>query len=376
MKRKPGQQAGKKQRLRAGSAPRMTSRSSHPDTRSQWWLIPAICLGLAAITWIVFGQTLAFGFVNYDDNDYVYDNPQITDGLTFRGIGWALTHFHADNWHPLTTISHMLDCQLYGLHPSGHHLSNVLLQATAAILLFLALRRLTGAGRAGNVWPSAFVAATFAIHPLRVESVAWISERKDVLSGVFFMLILLAYASYARSDRRSPVRYATVLVLFALGLMCKPTLVTVPFILLLLDYWPLQRFVSAGHGQSPGTTWGYLILEKTPFFVLSAASSMATILAQREAFTAIEQLTFPERISNAVVSYVTYLGQMIYPVHLAVLYPYPEGGLGPVAVISRLPSAVHHHRCFFSLAKTIPISAHGLGLVCGNARSHDWHRYK
>ncbi len=146
------------------------------------------------------------------------------------------------------------------------------------------------------------------------------------------MLILLAYASYARSDRRSPVRYAMVLVLFALGLMCKPTLVTVPFILLLLDYWPLQRFVSAGHGQSPGTAWGYLILEKTPFFVLSAASSVATILAQREAFTAIEQLTFPERISNAVVSYVTYLGQMIYPVHLAVLYPYPEGGLGPLAV--------------------------------------------
>jgi hypothetical protein len=137
MKHKARKQAGKKQRLRAGSAPRIIPRSSHPDTQTRWWLIPAICLGLVAITWIVFGQTLAFGFVNYDDNDYVYDNPNITNGLTLKGMLWAFTHFHADSWHPLTTISHMLNCQLYGLQPWGHHLTNVLLQATAAILLFL-----------------------------------------------------------------------------------------------------------------------------------------------------------------------------------------------------------------------------------------------
>ncbi len=197
----------------------------------------AISVFLAAIVWLAFGQTLHNEFVSYDDGDYVYENPHITNGLTFRGIQWAFTHVHAANWHPLTTISHMLDCQLYGLQPWGHHLTNILLHAAAAILLFLALRKLTG-----SLWPSAFVAALFAIHPLRVESVAWVSERKDVLSGVFFMLTLLAYARYARSARPSFGKYLTVVALFALGLMCKPTLVTLPFVLLLLDYWPLGRF--------------------------------------------------------------------------------------------------------------------------------------
>ena len=158
-----------------------------------------VCALLVVIVWIVFGQTLRHEFVNYDDDQYVYENPMVANGLSFRGVEWAFTHAHAQNWHPLTTVSHMLDCQLYGLQPWGHHLTNVLLHALAAIFLFLALRRLSGA-----FWPSAMVAAVFAIHPLRAGSIAWISERKDVLSGVFFMLTLWAYARYVRSNGSSP----------------------------------------------------------------------------------------------------------------------------------------------------------------------------
>ena len=166
-------------------------------TQNERLVISIICVVLAAIVGVVFGQTLGYGFVNYDDGVYVYNNPAIISGLTLRGIQWAFTHTLAANWHPLTTISHMMDCQLYGLQAGGHHFTNVLLHGAASVLLFLALRQLTG-----TRWPSAFVAAVFAIHPLRVESVAWISERKDVLSGVFFMLILWTYACYARSDRQ------------------------------------------------------------------------------------------------------------------------------------------------------------------------------
>lgn len=281
----------------------------------------AVCLFLLLIVGLAFGQTLQDGFLNYDDNDYVYDNPHITAGLTPGGIVWAFTHSHADNWHPLTTISHMLDCEIYGLQPWGHHLTNLLLHAATAILLFLALKKLTGREGPGNIWLSAFVAAVFAIHPLRVESVAWVSERKDVLSGFFFMLTLLAYARYADSKEFSFRRYLPVLVSFALGLMCKPTLVTLPFVLLLLDYWPLRRYLEY-------KAWSKLILEKLPLFVLSAGSCVATIVAQKAAFAASEQVSLTERLANAVVSYVTYICQMIWPAHLAVLYPYPEGSLG------------------------------------------------
>lgn len=279
-----------------------------------------VCLLLAAVVWVVFGQTLRHEFINYDDNQYVYDNPRILNGLSLEGIGWAFTHVHADNWHPLTTISHMLDCQLYGLQPWGHHLTNVLLHSAAAIFLFLALRELTCAQ-----WPSAFVAALFAIHPLRVSSVAWISERKDVLSGVFFMLILWAYARYARSSKASSSRYLTVIGLFALGLMCKPTLVTLPFVLLLLDYWPLRRV--------PGKSLQDLVIEKIPLFVLSVLSCVATVLAQEKTVMTIHQLTFGDRVANAMVSYVYYIGQMIWPVRLSVFYPYPQGSLTMAKVI-------------------------------------------
>src|SRR5436190_19105904 len=224
-----------------GSTVRSSSRASSERT-----VTGLVCILLVGIVWIVFGQTLRHEFVNYDDDQYVYENPRITNGLTLDGIRWAFTHVHAANWHPLTTISHMLDCQLYGLQPWGHHLTNVLLHAAAAVFLFLALRQLTDA-----YWPSAFVAAVFAIHPLRVESVAWVAERKDVLSGVFFMLTLWAYARYVRTSRPSSGRYMIALVFFALGLMCKPTLVTLPFVLLLLDYWPLRRFALQSPGSKP-----------------------------------------------------------------------------------------------------------------------------
>jgi tetratricopeptide (TPR) repeat protein len=288
---------------------------------------------LAVIVGIAFGRALANDFVGYDDQSYVVLNPRVTNGLTLDGIRWAFTHVHATNWHPLTMISHMLDCQLYGLQPWGHHLTSILLHATTAILLFLALRQLTG-----NLWPSLFVAAVFAVHPLRVESVAWVSERKDVLSGVFFMLILWTYARYARGDSARCFWYITVVVLFALGLMCKPTLVTVPFVLLLLDYWPLGRSQSSPllGCRITKETWSRLVFEKLPLFLLSAASCIATLLAQKQALEASLKPPLGERVGNALVSYAVYLGQMIWPARLAVLYPYPEGNLKVSHVILAL----------------------------------------
>jgi tetratricopeptide (TPR) repeat protein len=290
-----------------------------------------ISVALVAIVLLTFGQTVRYQFVSYDDGDYVYENPNVTAGFTFRGIAWAFTHVHAANWHPITTLSHLLDCQLYGLQPWGHHLTNVSLHAVGAILLFLALRALTD-----SIWPSAFVAAVFATHPLRVESVAWVSERKDVLSGVFFMLTLLAYAHYARASRSSVGRYLTVVIVFGLGLMCKPTLVTLPFVLLLLDYWPLGRWQRVkSKEQRTRSQWsvvGSLFAEKIPLFVLSAVSCIVTLYAQKQALEAGLHSSFIERAGNAMVSYITYLAQIFYPIDLAVLYPYPESGLRLVPV--------------------------------------------
>jgi len=281
------------------------------------------CIFLLGLVWVVFGQTLNHGFVNYDDGQYVYENPRITAGLSLDGIGWAFTHVHAYNWHPLTTISHMLDCQLYDLHPWGHHLSNVLLHAVGTVFLFLALRELTQAR-----WPSAFVAAVFAIHPLHVSSVAWISERKDVISGIFFMLTLWTYARYARNRRRLWVSYVFALVFFAVGLMCKPTLVTLPFVLLLLDYWPLERF-GGGSGKAKRKIL-YLVIEKIPFFLLSFVLCVVTVLAQNVVASPVPLGT---RVSNALVSYIVYTGQMFWPLDLAVVYPYPIHGLSVALTI-------------------------------------------
>ena len=276
---------------------------------------------------MVFGQTRHYGFVNYDDDSYVYENPTVIQGLNLKGIEWAFTHVVAFNWHPLTIMSHMLDCSLYGLNAGGHHLTNVLLHTGSVILLFLGLRQMTG-----ELWRSALVAAVFAIHPLRVESVAWVAERKDVLSGLFFMLTLLAYVRYVRRPF-SPGRYLLVVFLFALGLLSKPMLVTLPFVLLLLDFWPLNRFAPpapalavAGNGdssKSQAVHWRP-ILEKTPLLALSGAVCVATMMAQKNA---IGPVPASLRFGNAAVSYIVYLRQMFYPTDLAVLYRYPRSGL-------------------------------------------------
>jgi protein O-mannosyl-transferase len=304
----------------------ISSQSIDLPKTNRRWLTIGVCIFLAAITWMVFGQTLGHDFVNYDDQNYVYENAKITGGLNLAGIAWAFSHVHAQNWHPLTTISHMLDCQLYGLKAEGHHFTNVLLHTVAALLLFAVLREMTGA-----LWRSAFVAAVFAIHPLHVESVAWVAERKDVLSAVFFMLTLGAYVRYARAP--SIARYLAVAALFALGLMSKPMLVTIPFVLLLLDYWPLKRFPSATSVKSKGKWLAWwerqslprrLILEKIPLIALSAISGTVTFLAQRQALGWTEDLPVSLRFNNAVVTYIAYIWQMLWPAKLAVFYPHPE----------------------------------------------------
>lgn len=267
---------------------------------------------------MVFGQTLRFDFVNYDDDRYVYENPEVAKGLTWRGAGWALTSSHARNWHPLSTITHMADCQLYGLKADGHHFTNVALHTVGVLLVFLLLLQMSGKpATPANLWSSAFVAALFAIHPQHVESVAWVSERKDVLSGIFFILTLLTYLAYAR--RPSIRLYLVVLFLFLCGLMSKVMLVTLPFVLLLLDYWPLGRFTRRPMG---------LLLEKAPLFIMSAVASVITYLIQKRHSYEPEALPILWRIENAFVSYATYIEQMFWPRNLAPFYPHPEGNLG------------------------------------------------
>jgi tetratricopeptide (TPR) repeat protein len=333
----------------------------------------AICATLAAITWTVFGRTIGHDFVNYDDGVYVYQNPVVRDCLTRHGIVWAFTQPHAGNWHPLTTVSHMLDCAIFGLKPGGHHFSNLLLHTLAVLSLFLVLQKMTGGpppaqrglrpggNRTGNVWRSAFVAAVFAIHPLHVESVAWISERKDVLSALFFMLILGAYAHYARKP--SLGRYVVVAILFVCGLMSKSMLVTVPFVLLFLDYWPLGRIQrSEVRGQTAGTqsatfkkrSWARLIAEKIPLFALSIACGLITFVIQERAAGSLEQLPLGWRINNAIVSCVTYIGQMFWPARLAVFYPHPEDHLTIWHVGLALAFLIAITALVFALRKTRP----------------------
>ena len=279
-----------------------------------------ICVALAALTLAVFGQTLRHGFINFDDNRYVYENPVVAAGLTQKGIASAFAQGSAENWDPLTTLSHMADCQIFGLNAGGHHLTNVALHTASVLLLFLALRRMTGA-----LWRSALAAAVFAVHPLHVESVAWVSERKDVLSGLFFMLTLWAYARYARRPF-SPGGYLLVAGFLALGLMSKAMLVTTPFVLLLLDYWPLKRIGS--DSQPAGAKLPKrVILEKLPLLAMSAASCAAAVWAQGKVIRPLDEIPFSLRLSNAAASYVIYLRQAIWPAGLATYYPFPSHGL-------------------------------------------------
>ena len=282
--------------------------------RARFVLRFAICVALVAVTWIVFAQTLGYDFLNYDDPPYVTENEAVRAGLSWHNVIWAFTHVHSHNWHPLTTMSHMLDCQLFGLKPGPHHFVNVLLHSASAVLFFLLLEQITRSpSRTGTIWSSAFVAAIFAIHPLHVESVAWISERKDVLSGLFFFLTLLAYFYYTQKPNVG--RYVAMSTLFACGLMSKPMLVTLPIILLLMDYWPLGRFEKSDAKK--------LIFEKIPLFVLSAGSVVATLIAQRGGIVQIGHLPLTWRAANAASVYLIYVWQMIWPANLALIYPHP-----------------------------------------------------
>ena len=317
--------------------------------------IVIVCALLAAASLVPYWQANSSGFVSIDDHVYVLENSHILDGLTMNGVAWAFTSGYAANWHPLTWLSHMLDVQLFGLNPRWHHVTNLLLHMANTMLLFFVLRRMTKAP-----WQSAFVAALFALHPLHVESVAWVAERKDVLSTFFWMLTMGAYCHYA--ERRSLSRYAPVLVCFALGLMAKPMLVTLPFVLLLLDYWPLGQLgregaptkapIEAGRpaaslkgkrkpgkkkapvkvpaaaepaasGRGP-VSISLLLWEKIPLLVLAALSCIVTYIVQQEggAIRSFRNYPLDLRVENAFVSYVTYIGKMIVPHDLAVFYPY------------------------------------------------------
>jgi Flp pilus assembly protein TadD len=301
-------------------------RQTMPATRTAGWRRHALILMvLAAVTLGIYWPIGGHEFVTFDDYPYVVENPHIAQGLTGPALAWAFSlSGYASNWHPLTWISHMLDIQLFGLDPAPHHWHNVLLHTACALLLYWLLHVLTHAP-----WRSAFVAALFALHPLHVESVAWVAERKDVLSTFFWVLALLAYVAYAR--RPAPGRYLACAVLFALGLLTKPMVVTFPLLLLLLDWWPLGR-LQASSGKKTGVTWPRLILEKVPLLVLSVASSYLTIVTQDISGAIARQgLTLPMRIGNAIVSYAAYIGRMFWPARLSLIYPHPGGTLSIIA---------------------------------------------
>lgn len=282
----------------------------------------AICAGLAIAVVVAFWPVLGNGFINYDDREYVTKNPHIQAGLTGPSLVWAWTESYAGNWHPLTWMSHMLDWRLFGAAAAGHHAMSLFLHLAGALLLFLVLAQMTGC-----VWRSAFVAALFAVHPLHVESVAWASERKDVLSGVFWMLTTGAYVRYVKSP--TPARRLLVAVALALGLAAKPMLVTLPFTLLLLDYWPLGRWPARAPGAKGFTVPWPLVREKIPLFALSAASSVATFAIQSTGKAVGSLTAFPlsARVSNALTSYVGYLWKTVRPAGLAVFYPHPGANL-------------------------------------------------
>jgi len=266
-------------------------------------LVAGVLLGLAVLS--VFAPVLGQPFLELDDDTYVSRNPHVASGLGWDNLLWAFTAFHASNWHPLTWVSHQLDVSLWGLQPAGHHLTSLLLHLANTLLVLLVLRRMTGA-----FWPSLFVAALFGLHPQRLESVAWVAERKDVLSTFFGLLALLAWARYV--ERPTRPRYLVSLTAFALGLLAKPMLVTLPILLPLLDVWPLGRKTRR--------------VELIPFFVLSAASSVVTILAQRSAGSigSLSEVPFADRLANALVAYVAYLVKWVWPVNLALVYPIPR----------------------------------------------------
>ncbi len=286
------------------------------DNRWGFWLIAIVVIATVAVYWPVH----QFEFINLDDPDYVVNNVRIHPGLTGDGIAWAFTQSHSANWHPLTWLSHMADIELYGLNPGGHHITNLTFHILNTLLLFYVLYRMTK-----KSWLSALTTGLFALHPLHVESVAWISERKDVLSTFFWLLTMAAYIGYVR--RKSKSWYIGSVLLMALGLMAKPMLVTLPFVLLLIDYWPLDRLDK--------TTWRKRLIEKIPFFALSVASSIITVIVQKSsgAVTGTSYLPLGYRLANAVLSYSRYIYKTIWPAKLAIFYPHPVGDIPILPVI-------------------------------------------
>ncbi len=282
-----------------------------------------LCVILIVSTTAAYWQVHSFDFINYDDPVYVTENPRVLEGLTWANIKWSFDSIYGSNWFPLTWLSLMLDRQLFGVNPGAFHLVNVALHIAGTILLFVLLARCTG-----GMWPSFFVAAAFALHPFHVESVAWITERKDVLSTVFWMLTMLAYVRY--SQRPTIGRYILVPVMLALGLMAKPMLVTLPFVLLLFDYWPLGRLRLrradadvAGKGKS--VMW--LLLEKAPLFALAVVSCVVTLIAQSRTVSTFRVFSLSDRITNATVAYATYIAKTFWPAGLAIFYPHPHGAI-------------------------------------------------
>ena len=303
----------------AGAAPVRPRQIREAPPPRRGALAAATAIGLAVLTVFVYAPVRHFGFIDLDDPGYVYDNPHVTAGLTWDGIVWAFTTGYAANWHPLTWVSHMLDVELFGLTAGGHHITSVGLHVVAAMLLFGLLMRLTGAlGR------SAFVAGLFALHPLHVESVAWIAERKDVLSTVFWFLTTWAYVAHVAPSRSGFMRGSggalLVGVVYALGLLSKPMLVTLPFTLLLLDFWPLNRVADPWRSRS----WWPLVREKLPLVALAVVSSVVTLVVQQQggAVSTLSAAPWALRVSNAVLSYAVYLRKTIWPADLALFYPY------------------------------------------------------
>jgi protein O-mannosyl-transferase len=284
-----------------------------------------ISLFLMIATCVAYSQVLDHGFLNYDDTRYVTENTHITQGLTREGVTWAFTQSYASNWHPVTWLSHMLDFELYGLNPSGHHLTNLIFHIANTLLLFGVLFKMTGA-----LWRSGLVAVLFALHPLNVESVAWIAERKNVLSTFFWFLTLWAYASYVKN--KTIASYLLVVLFLALGLMSKPMLVTLPCVLLLLDFWPLKRW---GLENTDKKILSRLILEKIPLFILVAGASVTTYIVQKGggAMRSTEFSSLYFRIANAVVSYLEYLGKMLWPRGLSAFYPHPGHALSIAKIL-------------------------------------------
>lgn len=311
------------------------------DTPLDRYRCTLICLLLALVTFAIFWPIFKHDFVKYDDDKYITDNPHVKGGVNLQSIYWAFTNAHFYMWHPLSSLSQMLDCELFGLNPSGHHLTSLLLHTANVLLVFLVLQMLTGA-----VWRSAFVAAVFALHPVQVDSVAWLAERKNVLSTLFWMLTIAAYARYAACPNIGG--YLLVVLALCLGLMSKPTVITLPFALLLLDFWPLDRLRLPSHEKAKDlsrlesakrsykrvSAWR-LLWEKVPLLIPAMAVAAITYIAQQSGgvVSRLETIPLGHRIANATISYVTYIEKMIWPSRLAVFYPHPGGNFSGVRLV-------------------------------------------